>query len=111
MIEVVICHTGIAVVSGIFSYIVSFFTTRECISYYKKKSYDNNPNVNLNNLYRELSSYESKTPKKTTIKFSDQVHFLVIPNISEISDHEKEMIWYSQQEYRKFKDDIILNGF
>ena len=111
MIEVILYHTLIPITSGIFSFVLSFFTTFECISYYKTTQTIPNPNVNLDNQRSRQSNYQLYIPKKNSITFNNEVHFLVIPNISEITPEEKKKIWYSSKEYDQFKHDIINNKY
>ena len=82
----------IGVISFFGSFSISNFITREIL---RKKMFNNN--------YQEDVKYDSK------VKFNNEVRYLVIPSVRQLSSNNIKELWYSDDDYRKFKIEII-NG-
>ena len=109
MIEVIVYKTFEPILAGLISYVFSFFITHECILCYKNNNTDSQSDINLNNMHMEIAKYETKKTKNSLITFNNTVEFIIIPNINSITEEDKKELWYSSEEYNKFKDDIINN--
>lgn len=82
----------IGVISFFGSFSISNFITREIL---RAKMLDDNNNQNL--------KFNSK------VKFNNEVRYLVIPSVRQLSSNNIKELWYSDDDYRKFKIEII-NG-
>lgn len=87
-------------VSGISSFVVSFNLTTEVLRYRQ-----NQHTINELQYVNQVNLLKMKSKQK--VKFNEKVNCIIIPSFRELSSDNINELWYTDQEFNKFRIEII----
>lgn len=113
MIEVFICNYLWASLAGFSSFALSFSITNQILYNNQNniiQNYDSIHLENKNKFKNLVVNYENDKYKSNSVSFKKETDIFFIPTIQEISEKEKNKLWYTKQDYTNFKKDFIINS-